>query len=186
MCIMCSCVALLSLWHQSILACEGSSPWVQGNIAWPMDISIYEPHSCFVFAALAGLVFSMLVPYCLSCEQHVVAFSCFLVRFASRIRSRSTFWALSTCSMLQRFHYCVWLLSRLHLFCRTARALVSSCRKVDGPSWAHLAGDALIGEPPRRRAENGGPYAFLAAPAMVSSSAFALPFFGIVGHLSLP
>ena len=51
--------------------------------------------------------------------------------------------------------------------------VVSRCRKIDGPSWTHLAGDALIGEPHCRRAENGGPYARLAAPAMVNSSDFA-------------
>ena len=31
--------------------------WVQGNAARPMDISIYEPHSCFCFVALVVFAF---------------------------------------------------------------------------------------------------------------------------------
>ena len=89
--------------------------WVQGNAARPLDISIYEPYSCFVFCRLIVLALSTFFrPAACLASSLRVAFSCFLVRSApygfSRIRTRSTYLALSTCSQHRRSRHGVSLL----------------------------------------------------------------------------
>ena len=153
MCIMCFCVALLSLWHQSILACEGSSPTTTGPRQHCTAAGYLYLRASLMFlflplwpVLLFSTLFSVLIAMRAACRGFLMFLGSF--RFSNQV-------TIHVLGFVDLQHASTFSLLRLVAFsvasfCRTARALISSCRKVDGPSWAHLAGDALIGEPPRR------------------------------------